>query len=79
MSTKLAKLKKSVIRADGGKKENGDRVKPVGKDETDDNKVRDDKIKKKDQKTSKKLSKSKKTVGSNFLTLKAKLTFTKLR
>ena len=44
-------------------------------------KVRDDKIGKKSQKTckSKNLSKSKKTIGSDFLTPRTRLAFTKLR
>ena len=47
----------------------------------DDSKVRDDKVEKKVQKLfkSKNLSRSKKMIGSDFLTPRAKLAFTKLR
>ena len=53
----------------------------INDDEIDGNKVEDNKVGKKVQKLfkSKNLSKSKKTVGSDFLTLRAKLAFTKLR
>ena len=47
--------------------------------EVDGGKVEDDEVGKKGRKTSINLSKSKKTVGSDFLTLVAKLMFTKLR
>ena len=79
-NTKSAKPKKDVIGFGDNKKEHNDRIDPVDRDKIDDGKVEDNEIGK-NQKMfkSKKLFKSKKIIGLDFLTLKARLAFTKLR
>ena len=82
-NTKSAKPKKGVVGAGCGKKAGFDRGKldesEMDDVEVDSGKVRDNKIGKKGQQSSKNLSKSKKTTRSDFLTLGARLVFTKLR
>ena len=85
LNTKSAEPRKSVVRVDDNSRAECDKSKVNG-DEVDDieidgSEVGDDEVEKKVQKTSKakNLSKSKKTVGSDFLTPGARLTFTKLR
>ena len=90
MSIKLAEPKKSIIGVgDNNRKEHGNRIELDGKDELDGSEVDGDKIRANDitkkknySKTSKfkKLFKPKKKIGSlDFLILRARLVFTKLR
>ena len=77
LSTKSAEPRKGIVGVNGGREEHCDRAEPVGKDEIDNSKFRDNKVRKKDQKMSKsknlfqfiKLSKSKKTVRLDFFFL----------
>ena len=76
MSTESVEPRKSIVGvAVDSKKVYGDRVKLIGKHEVDDKVRKNSRMSK-----SKKLSKSKKMVESlDFLILRAKLAFTKLR
>ena len=86
-STKSTKSKKDIVGVGVGRKKYGNRSELVGGDEFGSNevgdyKIGDNEVDKNHQKISKSkiLSKSKKMVGSSdFLTLRARLAFTKLR
>ena len=85
LSTESAEPRKSGIGVGSDSKAGYDRKKldrsEVYDDEVDGGKVKDNEVEKKGQNLfkSKNLSKSKKTVGSDFLTPKTRLAFTKLR
>ena len=84
LRTKLAEPRKGIVGVsgdsrighNGNKIVNGSRMDDV---EVDGGEIGDDEVGKKGQKTSKNFFKSKKTVRSDFLTLGARLAFTKLR
>ena len=82
LSTKSAEPKKGVVGVDDSSRARRDGGRSrIDDGKVDGNEIEDNKVEKKVQKLSKSknLSKSKKTVGSDFLTSRAKLVFTKLR
>ena len=84
LNTELAKPRKGVVGFGGGGRAGRDIGKldksRIDNVEVDGGKVRNNEVRKKSQKeTSKNLSKSKKIVELDFLTLRARLAFTKIR
>ena len=80
LNTKSTKPRKTVIGVGSGREKHDNKVELVGKDEIDDNEVKDNDVGKKQKMfKSKKLFKSKKTIGFDFFTPKTRLAFIKLR
>ena len=83
LSTESAKPRKGVVGVGGDSKAGRDRGEldrsGIDNIKVDNGEVEDDEVRKKGWKTSKNLSKSKKTIGSDFLTFRARLAFAKLR